>query len=262
MAGLSDIEWTDATWNPVTGCTMVSTGCTNCYAMRMAARLQAMHHPSYDEVTRKSGGRHVWTGNVHLNWAALETPLGWRKSRMIFVNSMSDLFQESVPFNFVAEVWEVMRRAHWHVFQILTKRPDRMQRFVGGAASDEPLRNVWLGTSVENAESVGRIDILRGIPAAVRFISFEPLIGPVGRLNLAEIHWAIVGGESGPKARAIQHEWIDQIMRSCMAHDVAFFFKQWGGRNKKTAGRMYRGRTWDAYPKVTGSSGSWERIGS
>ena len=181
---------------------------------------------------------------------------------MIFVNSMSDLFQEGIPFDFVAEVWEVMRQAHWHIFQILTKRPDRMQQFVGEAASDKPLRNVWLGTSVENVKFVERINVLKDVPAAVRFISFEPLIGPVGRPNLEGIHWAIVGGESGPMARAIQDDWIDQIMHSCMAHDVAFFFKQWGGKNKKTAGRIYRGRTWDAYPNVTGSPAPWERIGS
>lgn len=248
MAGLSDIEWTDATWNPVSGCTMVSPGCTNCYAMRMAARLQAMRHPSYGGVTRRSGGRHVWTGNVHLNHGVLLTPLSWRTPRMIFVNSMSDLFQEDIPFEFVVRVWEVMAKASWHTFQILTKRPERMKEFTDRVWSKGQLPNVWLGTSVENADVGDRIDVLRAARAAVRFISFEPLIDSVGTVDLDGIHWVIVGGESGPNSRPIEREWVDQIKESCRSAGAAFFFKQWGGPNKKASGRVYRGRTWNEYP--------------
>ncbi|MGD0191402.1 MAG: DUF5131 family protein [Rhizomicrobium sp.] len=247
MAGPSDIEWTDATWNPISGCKILSPGCTNCYAMRMASRLQAMGHASYAGTTRKSGGRPVWTGALHLNEAALDIPLRWKSRRKIFVNSMSDLFQDCVPDDFVRSVWNVMGDAHWHVFQILTKRPENMARIV----SDNRLRklpNVWLGTSVESADYAPRITILRKIPAAVRFVSFEPLLDNVGPVNLKGIHWAIVGGESGPRARPMEQMWIDEIHAQCRKYDTAFFFKQWGGRNKKAAGRDLRGRTWDEYP--------------
>ena len=209
MAGQSDIEWTDATWNPVSGCLMVSPGCTNCYAMRMAARLQAMAHPAYKGVVRKSGGRPVWTGRLHFNEAALKIPLRWRNPRRIFVNSMSDLFQDGVPHDFIREVWEVMEKADWHSYQILTKRPDNMLDAL--LALELPLlRNVWLGTSVESAAYLDRIKVLRRVPAAVRFVSFEPLLGSVGRPNLKDIHWAIVGGESGPGARAMDPKWGEQ----------------------------------------------------
>jgi protein gp37 len=248
MAGLSDIEWTDATWNPISGCRILSPGCTNCYAMRMAARLQAMGHESYQDTTRKSGGRHIWTGVLHLNEQALEVPLGWRKPHKIFVNSMSDLFQDGVSDAFVRRVWCVMQDAHWHVFQILTKRPENMLRQI--VDNDLPvLSNVWLGTSVENADYRSRIAVLRKVPAAIRFVSFEPLLGAVGPVNLKGVHWAIVGGESGPGARPLQQEWIDDIHAQCCAAGTAFFFKQWGGRNKKAAGRTYRGRTWDEMPR-------------
>lgn len=248
MPGASDIEWTDATWNPVSGCRMVSPGCTNCYAMRMAARLQAMDHPSYRGVVRKSGGKPVWTGKLHFNAAALEAPLSWRKPRRIFVNSMSDLFQDGVPGNFIRDVWNVMERAHWHSFQILTKRPENMLAAV--TSLDLPvLRNVWLGTSVESAAYLERIKVLRKVPASVRFVSFEPLIGAVGRPNLRGIHWAIVGGESGPSARPMDADWIDSIQTACERHGTAFFFKQWGGVTKKKSGRILNGRTWDEYPR-------------
>jgi protein gp37 len=248
MAGLSDIEWTDATWNPVTGCTILSPGCTNCYAMRMAARLQAMDHPAYEGVTRKSGKRQVWTGRVHENEKALEAPLGWKRPKRIFVNSMSDLFQEGVSREYVARVWDVMARASWHEYQILTKRPDRMLSLTtSGALSNLP--NVWLGTSVESAKYTDRITLLRKVPAAVRFISFEPLIGAVGQVDLDGIDWAIVGGESGPGSRPMDVRWIDDIKSSCDSHGTAFFFKQWGGTNKKATGREYQGRTWDDYPE-------------
>jgi protein gp37 len=248
MAGLSDIEWTDATWNPVAGCTMVSPGCTNCYAMRMAARLEAMGHVKYQRTTRKSGGRAVWTGQVVLDEVSLDSPLTWRNSRRIFVNSMSDLFQDPVPLEFVARVWQVMEEAHWHQFQILTKRPERMARLLSGG-DFKVLPNVWLGTSIENRRVLDRLEALRATPAAVRFVSFEPLIGAVGDVDLTGIDWAIVGGESGPKARQMQREWIDQIRHACHRHDVAFFFKQWGGANKRATGRILDGRTWDDYPK-------------
>lgn len=247
MAGLSDIEWTDATWNPVSGCVIISPGCTNCYAMRMASRLQSMGHPSYVGVTRKSGGRPVWTGRLHLVEKALAAPLGWRKPRKIFVNSMSDLFQEGVPSAFIARVWSVMQRADWHVFQVLTKRPENMLKVMRESGLPT-LPNVWLGTSVESAAYAVRIDSLRQVPAAIRFVSFEPLVGPVGQLRMDNIHWAIIGGESGPRARAMDERWVDEIRLQCSEQDVAFFFKQWGGTNKKAAGRRYRGRTWDEFP--------------
>jgi len=249
MAGPSDIEWTDATWNPVSGCMIVSPGCTNCYAMRMAARLQAMGHPAYEGVTRKSGGRPKWTGRLHLNEAVLDAPMRWRAPRKIFVNSMSDLFQDGIPDEFIARVWDVMARADHHTFQILTKRPENMLRVVAGnGLAAQP--NIWLGTSVESAAYKHRIDHLRAVPAGVRFISFEPLIGGVGRVNLSEIHWAIVGGESGPGARPMKVGWVDTIEKECRRQGVAFFFKQWGGVNKKAAGREYREQTWNEFPQT------------
>lgn len=250
MAGLSDIEWTDATWNPIAGCTMLSPGCTNCYAMRMAARLQAMEHPSYLGTTRKSGGRPVWTGKINLIESAIDAPLMWKKPRKIFVNSMSDLFQDGVPAQFVNRVWRTMRRADHHIYQILTKRPDNMRRMVQELGL-KAAPHIWLGTSVENDMYVDRIEELRATPAGVRFVSFEPLLGPLGPINLVDIHWAIVGGESGPGSRPIEASWIEEIKSECRRHKTAFFFKQWGGSNKKATGRLYRGRTWDEYPTAT-----------
>ncbi len=249
MAGESDIEWTDATWNPVSGCRILSAGCTNCYAMRMAARLQAMDHPSYRGVVRRSGGRPKWTGRIHLNDGVLSAPMKWRKPRRIFVNSMSDLFQDGVARDFIARVWSTMEQCPQHTFQILTKRPGNMRALLADRAF-KVLPNVWLGTSVEDAEAARRIAHLRETPAAVRFISFEPLVADVGRINLHDIHWAIVGGESGPGARLMKEEWVDNIRAQCRTQDVAFFFKQWGGTNKKRAGRLYKGQTWDEYPDV------------
>ncbi|TCV65415.1 protein gp37 [Neorhizobium sp. R1-B] len=249
MAGLSDIEWTDATWNPVSGCTIISPGCTNCYAMRMAARLEAMGHPSYRGTTRKSGRRQVWTGKVILNDGVIEAPVSWRKPRMIFVNSMSDLFQDAVPEDFIEQVWETMSEAHWHIFQILTKRPDNMARVLSSRGLPV-LENVWLGTSVEGRDYIDRIDHLKNTPAAVRFISFEPLIRAVGSVDLAGIDWAIVGGESGPGARPMDVAWVDEIKAACDSAETAFFFKQWGGVNKKKTGREYQGQTWDQLPRL------------
>lgn len=247
MATASDIEWTEATWNPVAGCTMVSPGCTNCYAQRMAARLQAMGLPKYEGTTRRSGKRQVWTGRVNVDPVALQIPLKWRKPRRIFVNSMSDLFQEGVDGEFVVAVWKVMEKAHWHTFQILTKRPERMRDLL--KTLDLPaLPNVWLGTSVESADYSQRIDILRQVPASVRFISFEPLLGPISDPDLSDIHWAIVGGESGPGARPMEHWWVENLRAACHDQGVAFFFKQWGGPRKKATGRILDGRTWEEYP--------------
>ncbi|HWA31231.1 MAG TPA: phage Gp37/Gp68 family protein [Rhizomicrobium sp.] len=247
VAGLSDIEWTDATWNPISGCKIISPGCTNCYAMRMAARLQAMDHAAYQGVVRKVHGHSVWTGRIFLNDAALEIPLRWRAPRKIFVNSMSDLFQDGVPDEFILKVWDVMARSPHHVFQILTKRPENMLRVL--IKNDiVVLPNVWVGTSVESAKYTKRIQFLRQVPAAVRFISFEPLISAVGKIDLSNIQWAIVGGESGPGSRPMKKDWVEEIRTQCRIQKVAFFFKQWGGVNKKATGRKYRGRTWDAYP--------------
>ena len=244
----TSIEWTDATWNPVAGCTVLTAGCTNCYAMRMAARLQAMGVPKYADLTRKSGDRYVWTGAVSLDEAALDTPKSWRKPRLIFVNSMSDLFQDAVPLEFIRRVWATMAATPQHTYQVLTKRPDRMAELTG----DLPLlANVWLGTSVENAAVLDRLDSLRATPAAVRFVSFEPLIGSVADADLTDIHWAIVGGESGPRARPMREDWVDEIYDACEEASAAFFFKQWGGRNKKAAGRAYRGQTWDSLPVLS-----------
>ncbi|RXT29855.1 ABC transporter ATP-binding protein [Rhizobium leguminosarum] len=240
------IEWTDVTWNPVAGCSIMSAGCTNCYAMRMAARLEAMGVDKYQGLTRKTGGRAKWTGDVVLDEAALLLPERWRKPRLIFVNSMSDLFHPSVPLSFVGKVWEVMRRTPHHTYQILTKRPDRMLEMTTHHL--QLLDNVWLGTSVEDQQVAHRIEALRSVPAKVRFVSFEPLLGPVEGVRLEGIQWAIVGGESGPGARPIDQHWIDEIHAQCAAAGAAFFFKQWGGVNKKLSGRVYNGRTWDETP--------------
>lgn len=243
----SDIEWTEATWNPIAGCTIVSPGCTNCYAMRMAARLQAMGMVKYAGTTRKSGRRRVWTGRVNVDEAALGTPLTWKKPQRIFVNSMSDLFQDKADESFVRDVWRVMAQAHWHSFQILTKRPDRMSALLS-KPEFPTLPNVWLGTSVESQDYVERIDILRQVPARIRFVSFEPLLGAIPAPDLRGIHWAIVGGESGPRARPMQEEWVEQLHAVCEQQKVVFFFKQWGGKRKKRAGRLFKRRTWDHYP--------------
>jgi protein gp37 len=250
----TQIEWTDATWNPVAGCSIVSAGCTNCYAMEMARRLEAMTVKKYQGLTRRSGKRTIWNGIVREDHLALSIPLSWKKPRKIFVNSMSDLFHEGISDGFILKVWEIMRQTPHHHYQILTKRPERMAALVESKIRSI-LPNVWLGTSVENADVVHRADSLRPIPAAIRFISFEPLIGPVGSIDLNGIHWAIVGGESGKSARPIREEWIDEIYDQCLTAGTTFFFKQWGAwgkdnkrRSKKANGRMYRGKTWDAMP--------------
>ncbi len=252
----TQIEWTDATWNPVAGCNIITAGCTNCYAMEMARRLEAMGVAKYDGLTRRSGNRTIWTGVVREDPASLNIPFGWKRPRKIFVNSMSDLFHEGVSDDFITQVWAVMRATPHHNYQILTKRPDRMTHVVTHLI-DCVLPNVWLGTSVESAEVTDRIEHLRQVPAAIRFISFEPLIAAVGEVDLTNIHWAIVGGESGKFARPIREGWIDEIYEQCSAYNCAFFFKQWGTwgkdnkrRSKKANGREYRGRTWDEMPAL------------
>ncbi len=235
MAVGSSIEWTEATWNPVTGCTKVSPGCKFCYAERMSHRLEAMGQANY-----RNGFE------LTLQPQMLELPLGWRKPRRIFVNSMSDLFHERVPTEYIQRVFDVMRRAHWHTFQILTKRSERL------AALDSELdwtNNIWMGVSVESDQYIQRADHLRRTGSHTRFLSIEPLLGPVPRLNLTGIDWVIVGGESGFKARPMRREWVIDIRRKCRAGGVPFFFKQWGGINKKRAGRELDGRTYDAFPK-------------
>lgn len=249
MAGSSDIEWTDATWNPVAGCSLVSPGCTNCYAMRMAARLEAMGQVKYAGTTRKSGKRAVWTGKVRLDINSLQVPSTWRSPRRVFVNSMSDLFHPEVSDDFILSVWNAMAQSPQHTFQILTKRPERMaevlSRRKGGV-----LPHVWLGTSVEAEPQLSRVDALRLVPAAIRFISCEPLLGPLDGLKLDGVAWIIVGGESGPDARPMEAQWVETIHTICRKAGVAFFFKQWGGRNKKSTGRNLLGRTWDEYPPM------------
>jgi protein gp37 len=228
------IEWTEATWNPLTGCTKVSPGCAHCYAERLSLRLKAMGQPNY---------ANGFTLTLHEHM--LEVPLLWKKPRAIFVNSMSDLFHEDVPDDFILRVFDVMVRAHWHRFQVLTKRPERL------AELDPTLPwmpNIWMGVTVENRRFVHRIDLLRETGAHVKFLSLEPLLGPLVNLRLDGIDWAIVGGESGPKARPVEESWVRDIRDQCRATGVSFFFKQWGGTNKKRTGRLLDGRTWDEVP--------------
>jgi protein gp37 len=246
----TSIEWTDATWNPVAGCSVLTAGCTNCYAMRMAARLEMMGVRKYAGLTRKSGGRAVWIGKIRLDGESLDTPRTWTKPRKVFVNSMSDLFHPNVPRNFILRVWGVMKDTPRHTYQILTKRPENMAKVLSDSRF-EVLPNVWLGASVEDDRVLGRLDALRTVPAAIRFVSFEPLIGSVATGDLRGIHWAIVGGESGPRSREMKREWVDEIEAMCRHSGTAFFFKQWGGKNKKAAGRMLNGRTYDAMPALS-----------
>jgi protein gp37 len=235
MAQKSGIEWTESTWNPVTGCTKISQGCKFCYAERMAERLQAMGQPNYRNGFQLTLQPHM-----------LELPLQWRRPQSIFVNSMSDLFHHDVPLAYVQRVFDVMQRADWHRFQVLTKRADRLAELNGLLPWPE---NVWMGVSVESVDHFDRIDHLRQTQATVKFLSLEPLLGPLPNLNLIGIDWVIVGGESGPTARPVEKEWILEIRDQCQRAGVAFFFKQWGGKNKKKSGRLLEGRTWDELPE-------------
>jgi len=230
----SKIEWTESTWNPLTGCTKVSPGCKHCYAERMALRLQAMGQLNY---------RNGFILTIHPH--VLELPLSWKQPQMIFVNSMSDLFHEEVPEEFIQKVFDVMHQANWHTFQILTKRSTRLLEMDRKLVWPE---NVWMGVSVENEDYIYRIDHLRRIHAQIKFLSLEPLLGPLSHLNLEDIHWVIVGGESGPKARQINRAWVIEIRDQCLRAGVPFFFKQWGGVNKKKTGRVLDGRTWNELP--------------
>lgn len=244
MAGPTSIEWTEVTWNPVTGCDRVSPGCDNCYALTLAKRLKAMGSPRYqkDGDARTSGPGFGVTCHEDL----LEVPLHWKRPRLVFVNSMSDLFHPEVPDDFIARVFDTMKAADQHTFQILTKRPQRL------AAMTHSLpwpSNVWMGVSVENASYRFRIDHLRKVPAKVRFLSCEPLIGDLGELDLSDIHWVIVGGESGPMARPIEEAWVTSIRDQCVDAGIAFFFKQWGGRFPKAGGRELEGEYWDEMPQ-------------
>jgi protein gp37 len=230
----SNIEWTESTWNPVTGCTKISAGCKNCYAERIAKRLQKMGQSNYTNGFSVTIHEHV-----------LEYPLNWRKPRRIFVNSMSDLFHESIPEDFIFKVFDVMNRAYWHQFQILTKRSSRLAELARGFKWAD---NIWMGVSVESEETLYRVDDLRKVPASVKFLSIEPLLEALYTLNLDKIDWVIVGGESGPKARPMNEEWVRQIRNYCLKQEIPFFFKQWGGVNKKKAGRILDNRVWDEMP--------------
>lgn len=236
MSAKTDIEWTDATWNPVTGCTKVSPGCKHCYAETFAERWRGVAGHPYEQ----GFDLRLWPDR-------LELPLRWKKPRMIFVNSMSDLFHEGVPFEFIRRVFETMEKAAWHTFQVLTKRSERLAEL----APDLPWPpNVWMGVSIEAARYLGRADHLRKVPATVRFLSLEPLLESLGALDLSGIHWVIVGGESGPGARPMDATWVREIREKCLAAGVPFFFKQWGGVRKAQRGRLLDGRTWNGMPSL------------
>lgn len=243
MAHRSNIEWTETTWNPVTGCTRVSAGCDHCYAATLTKRLAAMGQKKYEGLLN-SRKKH-FNGVIKLHSNFLQQPLNWKKPKTIFVNSMSDLFHKAVPLNFIQEVFSVMRQAYWHQFQILTKRSERLEEL--NSLIDWP-KNVWQGTSVENDTVIYRIDNLRRTSAFIKFLSLEPLIGPLPSLNLSGIDWVIVGGESGPGARSMEKEWVTDIRDQCRSQNIPFFFKQWGGTNKKLNGRRLENRTWDEMP--------------
>lgn len=235
MAFNSAIEWTESTWNPMTGCTKVSLGCKNCYAERMAKRLQAMGQSKY---------RNGFKLTLHPHM--LNVPLTWKKPQIVFVNSMSDIFHEDAPADFIRKIFGVMAKAHWHIFQVLTKRSDRLLELSDDLKWES---NIWMGVTVETAENVNRIDHLRQSPAKVKFLSLEPLLGSLPKLNLNGMNWIIVGGESGPKARIMRKKWVIDIKDQCEGANIPFFFKQWGGTNKKKSGRQLEGRTWDQMPE-------------
>lgn len=236
MATTTSIEWTEVTWNPVTGCTKVSAGCKNCYASRMADRLKAMGVERY-----KQGFK------LQMHSDLIDVPRGWKKPRVVFVNSMSDLFHEDVTLSFIKKVFKTMNECPQHTFQVLTKRSDRLMRL---APKLKWTPNIWMGVSVEDERVIDRIEDLRVVPAAVRFLSCEPLIGPLCNMNLNGINWVIVGGESGPHSRPMDESWVQDILIQCQEADVKFFFKQWGGTNKKRTGRKLNKRTYDEMPEL------------
>ncbi len=233
----SKIEWTEATWNPVTGCSKISEGCVNCYAERLAKRLKAMGQKNY------ANGF-----NVTLHPHALTTPLKWKKSRLVFVNSMSDLFHHEVPLEFIQQIFHIMNQASWHRFQVLTKRAERLAELAPFLKWSE---NIWMGVTVEKDTYLDRLKYLKEVPATIKFLSLEPLLGPITNIDLTDIHWVIVGGESGPNARPMEKKWVIDIQKQCVESNVPFFFKQWGGVNKKKAGRILNGRTFDEMPVLS-----------
>ncbi|MEX2380066.1 MAG: phage Gp37/Gp68 family protein [Vicingaceae bacterium] len=235
----SSIEWTEMTWNPTTGCDKISEGCKFCYAEVMSRRLKAMGVEKYADGFKK----------VRIHEKELETPYTWKKAKVVFVNSMSDLFHKDVPIEFIQKVFRVMKNNPQHVFQVLTKRADLLRYYDSEGLLDWS-HNIWMGVSVENQKVVNRIDLLRETNARVKFLSCEPLIGPLPYMNLSGIDWIIVGGESGRKPRSMKSEWVLDIKDQCQAADVAFFFKQWGGSNKKKTGRELEGQTWDEMPGI------------
>ncbi len=239
MADTSEIEWTDATWNPVTGCTKISVGCDNCYAERFSERFRGVPGHPFE------------TGfDLTLRPQRLSQPLKWRKARRVFVNSMSDLFHKSIPRSFIDSVFDTMEMADWHQFQVLTKRSTALLRYINSryAKSTCP-PHIWLGVSFENGDQLSRVKHLQNARACVKFISAEPLLGPVGKVDLSGIDWVIVGGESGPKARPMKESWATEIRDQCLEQSVAFFFKQWGGYRPKSGGRLLEGREWNEYPR-------------
>ena len=238
MGQASEIEWTDATWNPVTGCTKIGPGCNNCYAQRFAERWRGIEGHPYEQ----GFDLRLWPSRLH-------QPSQWKKPRMIFVNSMSDLFHKRVDRDFIDKVFDAMEVADWHVYQVLTKRSSLMRRYVRDRYSgDEVPKHIWLGVSVEDADHKVRIDHLRQVNSEARFISFEPLLGSIGPIDLSGIAWAIVGGESGPKARPMEPSWATELRDRCEAAGVAFFFKQWGGARPKSGGRLLEGEEWNGFP--------------
>ncbi len=240
MALKSSIEWTESTWNPVTGCSKISPGCKFCYAERMAKRLKAMGSSNYENGFKLALHEHI-----------VELPLTWKKPQTIFVNSMSDLFHKNVPLEFIQRIFEVMNKAYWHKFQVLTKRSDILLKYNSKLNWTE---NIWMGVSVENDKYTNRIEHLRNTDAKTKFLSVEPLIGPINKLDLTNIDWVIVGGESGPGARPMKEEWVIKIKDECKNAKVPFFFKQWGGVQKKKAGRLLQGKIWDQMPNLKRAS--------
>ncbi len=232
--GESKIEWTEMTWNPVTGCTKVSKGCQNCYAERMAKRLKAMRNPSYENGFELT---------LHSNLL----PFKWKKPRIVFVNSMSDLFHEDIPINFIKQVFDIMNKTPQHTYQVLTKRSARL---INLSSNLDWTENIWMGVTVESEEYISRIEDLSNTDAKVKFLSLEPLLSAIPHMNLDKIDWAIVGGESGPGARPMLKKWVLEIKEQCENYQVPFFFKQWGGTNKKKAGRILLGQTWDEMPLI------------
>ncbi len=238
MAQASQIEWTDATWNPVTGCTKIGPGCDHCYAERFAERWRGIKGHPYEQ----GFDLRLWPSRLGI-------PVSWKKSRMIFVNSMSDLFHKKVDRHFIDQVFDVMEEADWHIYQILTKRSSLMRNYLRRRYDKKPIpSHIWLGISIENSGHKGRIDHLRKINSGALFISFEPLLGPIGEVDLSDIAWVIVGGESGPRARAMAPEWVIEIRDKCLQGGIAFFFKQWGGPRPKSGGRLLDDVEWNGFP--------------